>query len=139
MADQVRFDVSGLADLAEDLRGAGRRYSGQVPAIIKRGAQNIKKDAQQRIRSQSRGRYVRQYPNAITYDITTAHLGTTGGRVTAVVGPDKEKRQGALGNLLEFGSSRNAPLPHLFPAFEAEVPKTEQALQAAAIKSVFRR
>ncbi len=134
MADQVRFDVSGLADLAEDLRGAGRRYSGQVPAIIKRGAQNVKKDAQHRISAQFTQRHARLYPGSITYDLTVS-----GGRVTAVIGPDKEKRQGALGNLLEFGSSRNAPLPHLLPAFEAELPKTEQALQAAAIRSVFRR
>lgn len=134
MSDRIKFDVSELATLAEDLRGAGQRFSDQVPRIIKRGAQNIKTDAQQRIRAQSRGGYVKQYPSSISYDIEQSRR-----KVTATIGPDKSKAQGALGNLLEYGSAKNAPLPHLVPAFEAEVPKTQAQLQAAAIGAVLRK
>lgn len=136
MPDSVKFDVTELADLAEDLRGAGQRFSDQVPRILKRGANNIKKDAKARLGSQISGVYLPHYPRAITYDITTAHQGS---RVTAEIGPETDKLQGGMGPGVEFGSANHAPIPHLTPAFEAEVPKTQAQLQAAAIGAVLKR
>ena len=133
MSDTAKFDTSGLADLAEDLRNVGARVARASVGIVKRGAQNVKTDAQQRIRSQLRYGHARRYPSAITYDVTTS-----GSRVVAEIGPDKDRPQGALGNLLEFGSANNAPLPHVMPAGEAEAPKTEQQLLLAAVKTVIR-
>jgi hypothetical protein len=43
---------------------------------------------------------------AVTFDVFRL-----GGSVSAEIGPDKQRRQGALGNLLEFGSVNNAPRP----------------------------
>jgi len=47
----------------------------------------------------------------------------------AEIGPDKLRRQGPLGNLLEYGSVHNAPHPHMIPAAEAEQPRFEQAME----------
>jgi hypothetical protein len=63
------------------------------------------------------------YPRAITKDLY--HLPGTS---RMQVGPDKELRQGALGNIVEFGTIHNAPIPHLNPALDAEAPKFEAAL-----------
>lgn len=136
MSDSVTFDTSNLRKFAEELAGAGRRLSTQIPRVIKKGANNIKTDAKDRIMRQARASRTRipAYPNAISYDMTQ-----TATRVEAEIGPDKSKRQGALGNLLEYGSSHNSPLPHLGPAFEAEVPKTEAALADAAAGAVLSR
>lgn len=45
-----------------------------------------------------------RYPWSIDYD-TTVMVDA----IEIVVGPDKSKTQGALGNLIEFGSSHNPP------------------------------
>lgn len=44
------------------------------------------------------------YPLSIGYDVTYG-----AGWVEATIGPDKDLAQGALGNLIEFGSSHNPP------------------------------
>lgn len=44
------------------------------------------------------------YPYSIGYDV---HLSPT--EVEVEIGPDKDKPQGALGNLIEFGSAHNPP------------------------------
>jgi hypothetical protein len=48
---------------------------------------------------------------AVTHDVF--HLG---GSVSAEIGPDKRKKQGPLGSLLEFGSVNNPPHPAGGPA-----------------------
>lgn len=132
MPDAVNADMSAVAALAADLGGVSARVVPQMRSVTSRGALNIKNAAKASIQSQTRHKYVVQYPNSITYDITAAGLS-----VSAEIGPDKGKPQGALGNLLEFGSSRNAPLPHLIPSWEAEVPGYESFMAAVAEASVF--
>lgn len=134
MPDSVTFDVSQLADLAEDLAGAGRRLSSKVPAIIKRGAQNIKTDAQRRFRSQVKEVYLPHFARAITYDVKgdARHY-------EAEIGPETGKLQGGMGPGVEFGSARHAPIPNLYPAFDEEVPKTEAALADATAQAVLKR
>ena len=56
--------------------------------------------------------------------------------VQTYVGPDKAKRQGALGNILEFGTRKNPPVPHLGPAAEAEEPRFASAMQELAAKAL---
>ncbi|UOQ60383.1 hypothetical protein MUN76_15345 [Leucobacter rhizosphaerae] len=48
------------------------------------------------------------FPFSITYDLKGFQgFGST--VLSAEIGPDKGRRQGALGNLIEFGSVNNAP------------------------------
>jgi hypothetical protein len=57
------------------------------------------------------------FPSSVTTDIRG---------LTAEVGPDKNKRQGALGNLLHFGTSKSGPtLPNPQTYLDAAQPKFE--------------
>jgi len=66
---------------------------------------------------------------SIDYDIRPIF-----GGVSAEVGYNKDKPQGPLGNIVEFGTSKNAPLPALLPAFDAEVPVWQRLLEAIVAK-----
>ena len=131
-AVSVNANMIQVDALAANLSGIGARLRPVLRATISKGALNIKNDAKARILAQSRHLYVKQYPNSITYDLKA--LGTT---VSAEIGPDKNKPQGDLGNILEFGApGHNAPMPHLIPAFSAEIPNTEVWLAKAAEDAV---
>ena len=82
----------------------------------------------------SSGRHAPQYPASINYDLS---LGAAlVGRVEAVIGPDKSKPQGPLGNLLEFGSANSPPHNDGGRALRAEAPAFEAAIAAAALNAV---
>lgn len=117
-------DVSAVLGLADDLGKAADRIEGDVTAVVSRGALNIKRDA---VRLISGHPHSRHYPYTIGYDLTVDHDG-----VVAEIGPDKERRQGALGNILEYGTSKNPPLPHLGPALLAEEPRFTAAVETVA-------
>ena len=51
--------------------------------------------------------------------------------VEAEVGPEVDKLQGGMGRGVEFGSAKTAPIAHLFPALDAEIPRYEQQLARA--------
>lgn len=94
--------MSGLTRLAADLRAAGDNAGVEAAAVVKKGATNVKRGWADNARASS-GRTAPSYPSTIGYDITIS-----GGTYRAEVGPDKSKRQGALGNVLEYGSA-NSP------------------------------
>lgn len=113
-------EVTGLNELVAALTKAESRSVEAVRAVVERGAVNVKKDW--RARWGGIG-HAPALPAAVTYDVSFGF-----GTVSAEVGPDKGKRQGALGNIIEFGTSKNAPIPGGLPALEAEQPKFERAL-----------
>jgi hypothetical protein len=122
------FDVTvtGLDELEATF---GRVQAGALPmvdAIVSKGALNVKGDAKRRISGLA---HAPAYPASIGYDLY--HTPFTS---SARIGPDKAKRQGPLGNILEYGTVKNAPIPHLTPALDAEAPKFERAIADAAAK-----
>lgn len=132
----MRGDYSQVNQLERALRGAPARVTRQVLSVTKKGALNVKRDAARTVRATFRGVYsghARIYPKSITYDVTTI----PGGGVVAVIGPDKDLPQGALGNLLEYGSSNNPPHPHLGPAVERERPEYMRQLGLAGVRAMF--
>lgn len=94
--------------------------------VVAKGALNIKTDARRRVGGL---KHAPSYPASITYDSKE-----TPGGATAEIGPDKNKRQGALGNLIEYGSVHNSPKPHMAPAADAEAPRFEKAMEELAAK-----
>jgi hypothetical protein len=127
----IYVDLTQLIKLSDDLAAAPARMQAAVTPVVKRGAYNIKKDAFWLIQSMLRRGYASAYPYSISYDVYPE-----GKAVIAEIGPDKDKPQGALGNLIEFGSANNAPLPHLMPAGELETPKLQANLLRVAAKAV---
>lgn len=122
----VTVDTSGLRDLAATLDRAADRAPEEAAKVVGRGCSNIKRDWKARWSGLA---HAPALPFAISYDVTRA-----GSVITSEVGPDKNKRQGALGNLLEFGSVNNAPTPGGGPALDTEAPKFVRALGTLGAK-----
>lgn len=113
-------DAADLLKLGVDLEAAGVRALTGTREVVQRGALNIKRGTQKRWSGHA---HAPALPRAVTYD---THDTLTG--ASAEIGPDKDKRQGALGNLFEYGSVKNAPIPGLAPELALEEPKFLKAL-----------
>ena len=124
----VEFESPDLQRLAVDFDEAAQIAPAEARKVVAKGALNIKRDAQRRVTGLA---HAPAYPRAITYD---SHETPAGG--WAEIGPDKEKRQGALGNVLEFGTVKNPPRPHMAPAADAELPRFEKAMGGLAEKAI---
>jgi hypothetical protein len=124
MGDQISADTSDLDQLVKSLVRIDAATLPAVDAVVARGALNVKTGAAQRAAHIA---HAPAYPRSITYD--TFHTPRTS---QAVIGPDKDKRQGALGNILEYGTVNNPPVPHLQPALDEEAPRFVKALADVA-------
>lgn len=128
--DEIRIDSSDVQKLAATIEHSGKVAITHVAPVVAKGALNIKKDAQERV---GRGPYTPGYARSIGYDQKTTPTTSE-----AEIGPDKDKAQGALGNLLEYeyGTPWSAPTPHLGPALAAEEPKFTKALEDVVLKAL---
>lgn len=117
--------ADSLAVLAAELRAAARSAEDTAAAIVRRGAVNLKRDWRANARA-SAPHYATAYPYSIGFDIVTVE-----DHVLAEIGPDKDLRQGALGNLLEFGSVHNPPHDDGGRALRAEEPRMVAAFENA--------
>lgn len=121
----VQVVTTGMRELRADLASAPAEVTRDAEAIVARSAAAIQRDWT------SRWSGFASAPSlgaAVSSDVRPGFLGG----ITAEIGPDKGRRQGALGNLLEFGSVNNAPHPGGAPALDAEAPRFQLALQQAA-------
>lgn len=117
-------DFSELDELAADLTRAGARTAVKAIPVMHRAANNIVRDAKQLAPGAGGDNSAaKHYPDSITYD-----LEVTTDAIVVEVGPDKARRQGALGNLLEYGTSTHAPHAHLGPALDRESPNLDKYL-----------
>lgn len=120
----MTFDVSGLNEVVSDLSAASATAGAKARAVVQKGALNVKQDAQ---RFSSGLRHAPLYPASITYETAVKRLG-----IEALIGPDKDRPQGALGNLLEYGSANNPPFAHMGPALDRESPRFVKAIEDIA-------
>lgn len=111
----IHIDTSDLDKLAADLARVAEDVMPEAKKVVGKGCLNIKKDWKRRWSGLAHAPAI---PYAIGYDVRQR-----GPFIEGEVGPDKSKRQGALGNLLEYGSVKNAPIPGGAPALEAEEPR----------------
>lgn len=122
----IDWDSSELNMLAADLGRVPGRIVNQTTKVVFRGAVNIR-DSARKLAPGSR--YARHYPNSITYDVDA--FGRPG-VIEAEIGPDRNRRQGALGVLFEHGSVNNPPMAHMGPSLDLEGPKFVRNLADAA-------
>jgi hypothetical protein len=120
----VGAKATGLSDLIDDLKTAEETAVEAAKKVIGKGSLNVKRGAQKIIRASSPRGYLPHYPRAISYDVTAS--GTV---VTGEIGPRRDRDQGKLGSYIELGTVHNAPIPHLSPALDAEIPATERYLE----------
>ncbi|QCR53210.1 hypothetical protein C1N80_06190 [Brachybacterium sp. SGAir0954] len=117
----MSIDVSEVRRLATDLGKAPRAVVSEAEKVLEKGALNVKRrmaeDAKQLTGS------ARHFHGSISYDPTP------GAGVGYEVGPDKERMQGALGNLLYFGSRKNAPVLDVEAGLADEEPRLVTAME----------
>jgi hypothetical protein len=124
----IDVDARELHKLTADLRAAPDEARDQVKAVTARGALNIKRGWQERWSGHD---HIPHLPRAITYD-TRVRVHD----IEAEIGPDKTRPQGPLGNLIEFGSIHNAPIPGGAPALDDEEPNYLRYLGEAIARPV---
>lgn len=122
------WDASGLRNLMADLGKIPPKALPAAERLLGKTSLIIKKDAQRRISGHP---HAPAYPYSLGYDLYYLP-----GQVRSQIGPDKNKRQGALGNILELGTVNNAPLPHLVPALDAEETKFDAYAAALGEKLI---
>lgn len=113
----ARVDASEVMDLARDITMSAVAVGIGAATLVRTTAAKIKDEWRDNAKESS-GAHARRYPYSISYDLDV-------GGLAAEIGPVKGKSQGALGNLLEFGSVHNPPhndggraLAHQAPLFE---------------------
>lgn len=103
--DGFTIDASELDSLAADLGRVPPAAGRNIRTAVEITARNVKNSW----RDEAKGMvHAPAFPYSIGYDITGTAT-RAGSTVQAEIGPDKNRRQGALGNLIEFGSVHNAP------------------------------
>lgn len=101
----VDFDFSELDQLAADLGEAAKNVGPFVRKAVEVTARNVRDDWRENAKGMD---HAPAFPFSITYDL----IGFQGFGATALnaeIGPDKDRKQGALGNLIEYGSRNNPP------------------------------
>lgn len=124
----IGVQAEGFDELSRVLRDAAERATDEFTKVVGRGALNIKTDWRRRWSGLAHAPAI---PYAIGYDM---HKGEA--TIRAVIGPDKAKRQGALGNLLEYGSINNAAIPGGRPALEKEEMPFVKYLEKVAVQLI---
>lgn len=128
----VDIDSSDLSRLAADL--------GKVPPVSGRNlrkaievtARHVRDDWRKNAAGMS---HAPAFPFSITYDID----GNGESSLEAEIGPDKGRAQGALGNLIEYGSVNNSPQGLGHGALQANEADFERGINIAiddALKAV---
>ncbi|MGW5126683.1 hypothetical protein ACWEQ7_22035 [Streptomyces sp. NPDC004069] len=123
----ARFDMSDVRRLERHLTRSIPLLRREARAVTVRGAMNIKKDWRANARATGR-KHAKLYPRSVSYDV--AAYGRDIYRAT--IGPDKGGPQGALGNLLEYGSVKNPPHNDGGRALDAELPRFEAQMRVLA-------
>lgn len=131
----IGLDMTDVSVLAVDLMAQAATALPATKKIIEVGANKVKKEAAATIRAADTKGRLPAYPSSITYDVEVEGTGNVSGEI----GPDKDRTQGPLGNVLEYGTSRSGPVPHLQPALEGEATIVEAELAIIAAKVVARR
>ena len=97
-----------------------------VDEVLKKGVQNIKNEMQADV---SGSAHFKGMAGSISYE--SFYLP---GRARYVVGPDKARRGGALGNIYYFGTSRGGGSGDIDKPLRSEEPRTMSALEALAAR-----
>ena len=109
------IDLSEVRALATDLGKVPREVEKEADRVLERGALGVKNvmvaDAQRHTG------HAKHFHRSLSYDRSP------GSRLSYEVGPDKDRMQGALGNLLYFGSRNNGPTLDIEAGMVAEEPR----------------
>ncbi len=114
-----------LRQLATNLGHVAGNALKDVDGVLKKGVDNMKREMQADIKTSRHFSSKKKsgLEQSITYE---SHY--LPGRARWVVGPDKSRRGGALGNIYYFGTSRGGGTGDIDKPLRTEEPKTLRAL-----------
>lgn len=120
--------ASGVTELAAAMSASPELLQANLRKAVQVTAAKVKASA----RSRASGyRHLPRYPYSITYDTKLTPVS-----VEAEIGPDKGLTQGPLGNIVEFGTSKNAPIPHLGPALDENADDLVRGVEIAVAQAL---
>ena len=109
-----------LRQLATNLGHVAGSALKDVDAVLKKGVDNMKREM---VADVSASKHFKGMAGAISYDSFYMP-----GRARWVVGPDKYRKGGGLGNIYYFGTSRGGGTGDIDKPLRNEEPKTMRAL-----------
>lgn len=127
MSDRFNIDATEVNQLAADLGEVAAGAGGLVRKALEVSARHVKDHWRDNLPQSGHAKWLRF---AVTYDLSSS-FGPGGAVLQAEIGPDKDRKQGALGNLIEFGSVNNPPQGQGQAALEANVDDFEKGLDMA--------
>lgn len=128
---RITVDTSDLRELVDAYTQLPDNAAGELPAVLERGALNVKRDTVRILDASITRTYLPHYPSAISYDVDEG-----AGWMEAEIGPDADMLQGGMGRGVEYGSARGRPIPHLIPAWEQEIPRFDKQVDRALRRSL---
>lgn len=115
----------GVDELRQFAISVGRIVDGaydEVEGVVNKGALNMKNEM---ITDALGSTHFKGMARSITYDSENSR-----DVIRRVVGPDKERRGGALGNIYYFGTSRGGGTGDIDKPLNSEEPRVLSAMQA---------
>lgn len=148
----AEIDNSDFSKLAADLGNAPRTAGPFLAQAIEVTARNVKDTWRDNAKGMP---HAPAFPYSITYDVGVGYDQSVGQAVSSLltggistargttlraeIGPDKNRAQGALGNLIEYGSVNNSPMGLGHGALQANEADFEKGVEKAiddALKAV---
>ncbi len=122
----MTITVDGLTELQAVFREAPQKLQTAAKRNVSKTALEVKKGAQARVSAglSATKSHLPHYARSIDYDLVA-------GGLSAVVGPNPSKIQGAFGRGVEFGSSRAGPIPHMLPSADDQWPLFRAGMTSA--------
>lgn len=135
MPDGIQVDASELSKLSVDVGAVPGESGKNLFAAVEVTAVNVRDTARENATGMA---HAPAFPRSITYDIGAGYSllrETFGGggadSIQADIGPDKARPQGALGNLIEYGSINNPPQGIMHGALQANEADFERGVAKA--------
>lgn len=138
MPDGIEANSSDLGKLSADLGKAPTASSRNLRAAIEVTARNVRDVARTNASGMA---HAPAFPSSITYDwagdthgggALGAFVGGSGAYdLEMEIGPDKDRPQGSLGNLIEYGSVNNPPQGIMHGALQANEADFEAGVEKA--------
>lgn len=114
---RIDIEVHGAKELARDLDNVEAELVPKLSKVVFRGAMNVKNEMQQDARSS--GHY-KHFHRSIDFDMH--------GDLEAEIGPNPDKIQGPLDNLLYFGRSNTSGVLDINGPLKREEPRFVKAV-----------
>lgn len=135
MPDGIEVDTSDLSRLGADLGdvpATSGRYLFTAMEVTARGTRDTARE------NATGMAHAPAFPQSITYDVSAGYSlvrevfgGGGASTISAEIGPDKDRPQGDLGNLIEFGSVNNPPQGIMHGALQANEANFERGIDRA--------